>query len=81
MADPDALGDGYGTPNDSSARRMSTLGGRGEAGKQVGDREKMVKAMRLQIWTGAVGGGAVAAIIGAVFLVAVSIQLLPVHVN
>jgi hypothetical protein len=52
---------------------MSTLGGRGEAGKQVGDREKMVKAMRLQIWTGAVGGGAVAAIIGAVFLVAVSI--------
>jgi len=42
---------------------------------QVIDREKMIRAMRLQIWTGAILGGLAAAMVGAIFLFVVSAYL------
>ena len=65
----------YGTPANGPdrLRTLSAVSIREEMelGK-TGDRERMIKAMRLQIWTGAILGGLGAAIIGAVFLYVVS---------
>jgi high-affinity iron transporter len=66
----------YGTPlelaRDSSRRNA-------REGTQVGenaDRESMIRAMRIQIWTGAILGGLAAAAVGAIFLFVVSDTLI-----
>ena len=45
----------------TSVREEMTLG-------QISHREKMIRAMRLQIWSGAILGGLAAAVVGAIFL-------------
>lgn len=67
LSDPDRHA-GYGTPaermramSSTSVREEMTLG-------QISHREKMIRAMRLQIWSGAILGGLAAAVVGAVFL-------------
>lgn len=67
LSDPDHHA-GYGTPaermramSSTSAREEMTLG-------QISHRERMIRAMRLQIWSGAILGGLAAAVVGAVFL-------------
>ena len=43
---------------------------------RAADRDDMIRAMRLQIWSGAILGGLVAAMVGAIFLFVVSRLLL-----
>lgn len=65
----------YGTPMERTGV-LSRNGTREERQLgQVTDREKMIRAMRFQIWTGAILGGLAAAMVGAIFLFVVSAYL------
>ena len=72
--------DNYGTPQLSeSAQPRPKSGGLGrDVVDKVHNRERMVRSMRTQIWTGAVLGGLIAALIGAVFLFVVGISRLTI---
>ena len=52
-------------PSSTNLREEMPLG-------KIADREDMIRAMRFQIWTGAILGGLAAAMVGAIFLFVVS---------